>query len=74
MTLSFEQRRRRIEARQDRCDHFWHHEFATINNRLIASTWCGKCMISMHAYEQQVSRGHKPQRSCHATDPMFSKE
>lgn len=58
MPLTIEQKQQRIDTRQSRCDHLWHHEFATIHNRLVASTWCCKCMITMHAYEQQVSNHH----------------
>lgn len=42
----------RLERRQARCSHSWKHATETVHNRLVASTWCRKCMITAHAFEQ----------------------
>lgn len=39
-----------------RCSHSWKHASETVNNRLVASTWCRKCMMTAHAFNQQAAR------------------
>jgi hypothetical protein len=48
-----EAREDRLERRQARCQHSWKHVTETVNNRLVASTWCRKCMLTAHAFAQQ---------------------
>lgn len=53
VTLTGEQREDRLERRQARCAHVWKHATETVNNHLVASSWCRKCMLTAHEFERR---------------------